>query len=50
MIFDCIAILGRDIPEILLGKGFGKYLINESFSMFKNQIRGTTANWNEFPH
>jgi hypothetical protein len=36
------------IPDELLGKGFGKYFVDETFIAFKNQIKGATASWTEF--
>ena len=36
------------IPDELLGKGFGKYFVDETFNAFKNQIKGATASWTEF--
>ncbi|UUC46333.1 hypothetical protein [Flavobacterium cerinum] len=36
------------IPDELLGKGFGKHFLEESFSAFKNQIKGAKASWTEF--
>ena len=37
------------IPDNLLGKGFGKHFVDESFNIFKNKIKGATASWNESP-
>lgn len=36
------------IPDRLLGDGFGKHFLEESFSAFKNQIKGATVSWTEF--